>query len=252
METKNFKRVLVWELPVRIFHWLNFLCIIVLTVTGFIIADPPALLSNAEATNLNYFGTVRLIHFIAAYLFFFIMIMRIYWSFVGNQFASWRAFWPFKKKMWNNIVHVLKIDILLFNEKEEDLSKVSIGHNSVAVISYIVMFFIALISIFTGFALYSDMSEWWLPNLFNWIIPLFGGDFMVRTIHHIAMWAFILFAMVHVYLVFYHDWLEGRGEVSSMFGGYKFVRRKRFKKRIEIKNKGETLIVEEEEPLTES
>ncbi|NND78758.1 MAG: Ni/Fe-hydrogenase, b-type cytochrome subunit, partial [Maribacter sp.] len=166
METKNFKRVFVWELPVRIFHWTNVLCVVVLSVTGFIIADPPVLLSNAEATNLNYFGVIRLIHFITAYIFFFVMLMRIYWAFVGNQFASWKAFWPFKKKAWNNIVHVLKIDILLFNEEEEDLSKLSIGHNSVAALSYIAMFAIALISIFTGFALYSDMSEWWLPNLF--------------------------------------------------------------------------------------
>ena len=61
-------------------------------------------------------------------------------------------------------------------------------------------------------------------NYLHGLSPLFGGDFIVRTIHHIAMWVFIFFSLVHVYLVFYHDWLEGRGEVSSMFGGYKFVR----------------------------
>jgi Ni/Fe-hydrogenase 1 B-type cytochrome subunit len=198
-----------------------------------------------EASDLNMFGIVRFIHFTAAYIFFFNMIMRIYWSFVGNQFASWRAFWPFSIKMWNNFWHVLKIDILLFNEEEENLSNVSIGHNSVASLSYIVLFLLGVVQVFTGFALYSDMSGWWMPKLFGWVIPFFGGDFMVRTIHHIAMWGFILFSMVHVYLVFYHDWLEGRGEVSSMFGGYKFVRRIRIKKR-KIEEEGETLIVEEE------
>jgi Ni/Fe-hydrogenase 1 B-type cytochrome subunit len=245
METKNFKRVLVWELPVRFFHWVNVLSVIVLTVTGFIIANPPAILSNMEATDLYSFGIVRFIHFTAAYIFFFNMILRIYWAFVGNQFAHWKAFWPFSKKMWNNFWHVLKIDILLMNEDVEDLSNVSIGHNSVAAFSYLAMFFIALVSVFTGFALYADMSSWWLPDLFSWITPLFGGDFMVRTIHHITMWLFILFSLVHIYLVFYHDWLEGRGEVSSMFGGYKFVRRKRIKRR-KIEEEGEIFIVEEE------
>jgi Ni/Fe-hydrogenase 1 B-type cytochrome subunit len=234
METKNFKRVWVWELPVRIFHWINVLTIIVLTLTGFLIANPPALLSSAEATNLHSFGIVRFIHFTAAYIFFFNMILRVYWSFVGNQFASWRAFWPFSKKMWNNFWHVIKIDVFLLNEEKRDIKNISIGHNSVATASYIVMFFIAIIQVITGFALYADMSDWWLPKLFSWVIPLFGGDFMVRTIHHIAMWGFILFSMVHIYLVFYHDWLEGRGEVSSMFGGYKFVREDRIKKSIEI------------------
>ena len=237
METKNFKRVMVWEMPVRFFHWINVLSVVVLTVTGFIIANPPALHSSAEATNLHLFGMVRFIHFGAAYIFFFNMILRIYWSFVGNQFASWRAFWPFSKKMWNNFWHVLKIDIMLLNEDHPDVKNISIGHNSVAAFSYLALFVIALISIFTGFALYADTSSWWLPKLFSWVTPMFGGDFMVRTIHHIAMWGFILFTLVHVYLVFYHDWLDGRGEVSSMFGGYKFVRDDRMKKTLKTKKK---------------
>lgn len=237
METKNFKRVLVWELPVRIFHWVNVICVLTLTLSGFLIANPPALLSNAEATNLHSFGIVRYIHFVASYIFFFNIILRVYWSFVGNQFAHWRAFWPFTKKNWENFRHVLKIDILLMNEKKRELKNISIGHNSVATMSYITLFFIALISIFTGFALYADTSSWWLPKLFSWVTPLFGGDFMVRTIHHIAMWGFIFFTLVHVYLVFYHDWLEGRGEVSSMFGGYKFVSEERLKKAKEAEKK---------------
>ena len=244
---RNFKRVYVWELPVRIFHWLNVLSLTVLIVTGFIIANPPAILSNAEATNLQMFGLVRFIHFVAGYFFFFVMILRIYWAFVGNRFASWRAFWPFTKKNWNNFWHVMKIDVLLMNEKIEDVNKISIGHNSVAKISYIVMFLLAVVQVCTGFALYADLSEWWLPNLFTWVTPLFGGEFMVRTIHHIAMWLFIFFAMVHVYLVFYHDWLEGRGEVSSMFGGYKFVTDERLKTA-----KGELEVSEEKESLVPS
>ncbi len=230
METKNFKRVMVWEIPVRIFHWVNVLTIIVLTFTGFIIANPPALQSSAEATNLHSFGIVRFIHFGAAYIFFFNMILRLYWSFVGNKYANWRAFWPFNRKTWNNFWHVLKIDILLLNEEVPDVENISIGHNSVATLSYLAMLFIAILQVLTGFALYADTSGWWLPKLFSWVIPLFGGDFMVRSIHHTSMWLFILFTIVHVYLVFYHDWLEGRGEVSSMFGGYKFVREDRVKK----------------------
>lgn len=236
MKTYNFKRVMVWELPVRIFHWLNVLSIIVLTVTGFLIADPPALMSSQEATNLHFFGYIRFIHFVAAYVFFFVMIMRLYWIIVGNRFSSWRAFWPFRRTFWRNFWHVMKVDILLQNEKIEDVTKISIGHNSVAKLSYIAMFFIALIMVFTGFGLYADMSSWWLPKLFDWVVPFFGGDYLVRTIHHLSMWLFIFFTLVHVYLVLYHDWLEGRGEVSSMFGGYKFVRQDRLKKEDKVKD----------------
>lgn len=58
---------------------------------------------------------------------------------------------------------------------------------------------------------------------------LFGGDFNVRFIHHLTMWGFAIFIVIHVYLAMWHDWLEGRGEISSMFGGYKFVRKERVK-----------------------
>lgn len=223
MDARTFKRVYVWEIPVRIFHWINALSITILAVTGLIISNPPAILSNAEASQSYWFGTVRFIHFATAYIFFFNMILRIYWSFVGNRFASWRAFWPFSRKSWRNTLHVFKVDVFLANDKNPDVRNISIGHNSLAAFSYVMLFILALIQIFTGFGLYASNSGWWLPDLFAWVVPLFGGDFMVRTIHHISTWLFILFTLIHVYLVFYHDWLEGRGEVSSMFSGYKFV-----------------------------
>ena len=233
MRTKDFKRVYVWELPVRVFHWVNVLCIVILGATGFMIADPPPIMSTAEASESFWFGTIRAIHFGTAYVFFFNMLMRIYWSFVGNRFASWKQFLPFTKKAWYNFIHVIKIDVLLQNEKKFDLTNVSVGHNSVAAFSYLVLFFLALIQVFTGFGLYADNSGWWLPKLFAWVPDFLGGDFITRTIHHVTTWLFILFTLVHVYLVFYHDWLEGRGEVSSMFGGYKFVRDERVKEAVE-------------------
>ena len=241
MPSKNYKRLYVWELPVRIFHWINVLCITVLAITGFIIADPPAILSGAEASESYWFGTVRFIHFGTAYIFFFNMLLRIYWAFVGNRFAHWKAYLPFSQKMRKNILHVLRVDILLQHDKTEDVRNISVGHNAVAAISYVGLFVVALVQVITGFGLYAGMSGWWLADLFGWVVPLFGGDFMVRTIHHIATWAFILFTLIHVYLVFYHDWLEGRGEVSSMFGGYKFVQEERLTKE-EIKD----LIAQEE------
>lgn len=234
---KTFRRIYVWQLAVRVFHWLNVLAIIVLILTGFLIANPPALLIKADASELYMMGTTRLIHFLAAYLFLFVMILRLYWAIIGNRFARWTAFMPFNKKVWENIKHVLKIDILLMNEKVHDPQHISVGHNSIATISYLVMFFMALVQIFTGFGLYSDTSEFWLPNLFSWVNPMFGGDFATRQIHHISMWIFIFFTMVHIYLVFYHDWLEGRGEASSMISGYKFVGSGRVKGKKKSSNK---------------
>jgi Ni/Fe-hydrogenase 1 B-type cytochrome subunit len=37
------------------------------------------------------------------------------------------------------------------------------------------------------------------------------------------MWFFPVFIIIHVYLVAYHDYVEGRGILSSMVGGWKFI-----------------------------
>lgn len=225
--THEFKRVLVWELPVRISHWITALSVTILAITGFIIANPPAIMSNAEASEIYWFGTVRMIHFITGYIFLFNTIVRLYWAFKGNYYANWRAFIPYTKRAWQNVWHVLRIDILLQNEEEEVLKNISVGHNYVASISYLVLFVLVLVQIFTGFGLYAATSGWWLPQLFAWVPDLLGGDAPTRLIHHAATWLFIIFTLVHVYLVFYHDWLEGRGETSAMISGYKFVRKER-------------------------
>ena len=54
-------------------------------------------------------------------------------------------------------------------------------------------------------------------------MPLVGGDNNARHIHHILMWLFIIFAIIHIYLVFYHDYVERRGVTSSIIGGWKFI-----------------------------
>ena len=71
-------------LPARIYHWVNALCIV---IPGFIIADPPAILNASEAYFSYWFGVVRFIHFVAAFVFFFNFVFRLYWGFPGETAA---------------------------------------------------------------------------------------------------------------------------------------------------------------------
>lgn len=217
--TRKLVEMYVWELPVRFYHWINALCIVILCVTGFIIANPPAIMSGNEATFAYWFGNVRFIHFIAAFVFLFNFMFRIYWGFVGNRFASWKNFIPYRKSQWTEIFEVIKVDILQMKKKPVD----SIGHNALASVIYFGLFLAFLLQCLTGFGLYAQMSQAFLPKMFAWVVPLLGGDLAVRLIHHLLMWFFILFVLVHVYLVFYHDYIERRGVTSSMIGGWKFI-----------------------------
>ena len=219
MQNTLINRVYVWQLPVRFYHWINALAIAVLCTTGYFIGWPLALQTSGEASFSYWFGTIRFIHFVAAFTFFFNFIYRLYWGFVGNKYADWRNFILLKKSKWTEIKDVLAIDILQARTKPIE----SIGHNALAGLTYFITFLAFLFQCMTGFGMYAAMSHSWLPQMFAWVVPWMGGDFAVRQWHHMFMWFFIIFSMIHVYLVFYHDYVEGRGVTSSMVGGWKFI-----------------------------
>ena len=226
-ESPTFQRVYVWELPVRLYHWVNAICVLTLIVTGYIIGNPVNIAYADEAYQQYWFGTVRFIHFVTAFVFFFNFLARIYWGFVGNRFSSWRNFIPHNTRQFREISETLRTDIL----QTKAQGQISLGHNSLAGFIYFLSFLVFLFQAFTGFALYSSMSSSWLPQLCTWVIPLMGGEFAVRQWHHALMWFFIVFTIIHIYLVFYHDYVEGRGTTSSMAGGWKFEREDELKKR---------------------
>jgi Ni/Fe-hydrogenase 1 B-type cytochrome subunit len=157
---------------------------------------------------------------VTAFIYFFNHLVRIYWGFVGNRFAKWDNFIPVKKRQVQEVVETLRVDILQTQAK----GTISLGHNALAGFVYFLSFIVFLFQALTGFALYSGMSTSLLPGMFNWVVPLMGGDFAVRQWHHMGMWFFVVFVIIHVYLVFYHDYVEGRGTASSMVGGWKFER----------------------------
>jgi Ni/Fe-hydrogenase 1 B-type cytochrome subunit len=212
------RRVYVWELQVRFYHWINALMVLILCVTGYLIGNPPGIMSNMEASDQYLFGWIRFIHFVSAYIFVFNILFRLYWGFVGNKYARWDYFLPKGKKFFTEIFKVLRFDIFLGRGEHS-----SIGHNALAGLSYFVLMLFSFLQILTGFGLYTKTSEWWFGKLFAWVPGFFGGDFALRNWHHSAMWFFVIFTIIHVYLVFYHDYLEGRGEISSMGGGWKFI-----------------------------
>jgi Ni/Fe-hydrogenase 1 B-type cytochrome subunit len=214
-------RVYVWEFPVRLFHWVNFLCVTVLCVTGYMIGHPVAIQFAGEASKQYWFGTMRFFHFTAAYLWVIVAGLRIYWGFVGNRYVRFRNFLPLQKEQWKEIGAVMSMDILQVWKG----ATFSVGHNALAGLAYVIGFVAFLIQSLIGFGMYAAMSQSRFPRLFAWVVPLFGGDHSARLLHHSMVWFFVVFAVVHVYLSAYHDYVEATGTISSMIGGWKFLRK---------------------------
>lgn len=219
----DYKRVYVWEQPVRWFHWINALCVIVLGVTGYLIAHPPAFMNADEATFSFWFGKLRFAHFLTAYLLVANFLFRLYWASVGNKYTHWRNFFPLTRPQLRQFWAVLKVDVCQCSDEVVH----TLGHNSVAYFTYMGTGLLTVFQVCSGFALYAPMSEAWFPHLFDWMVPLFGSEQNLRLFHYGVLWFFIVFTVVHIYLVFYHDYVEGHGVLSSMVGGWKFMEQKK-------------------------
>ncbi len=219
----TYKRFYIWEFPVRVFHWVNFITVVGLVITGFLIANPPAILSELEASQQFWFGYIRMIHFILGYVLFWNLVFRIYWGFVGNEYVRWKNINPLKKEKRRELMQILKVDIFL--AKADEIP--SVGHNPLAVISYGLFIVILILQMATGFAYYAQMSSALLPKFFVWIKFFFGNDYNLKFTHHLLTWFFIIFAMIHIYIASYHDYVEGRGIISSMISGWKFIQKKK-------------------------
>ena len=209
----------VWEWPVRITHWVIFFCIIVLSITGLYIGSPVTL---AQSATQYAMGWIRFIHFVAGYVFAIAVASRIYWMFVGNEYANWRSFVP---SFFANGRRNMKETFLFYIFLRREPPHVT-GHNALAGSAYLLVFILYVIMIFTGFALYSQYApQSVIHSLFGWVFALSGNQ-GIRLAHHFIMWLLIAFAIHHVYSAWLMDVKEKNGVISSMFGGYKSVREK--------------------------
>ena len=108
----EYRRVYVWELPVRTYHWINAIALTLLCVTGYMIGHPVRIAYASEAYQQYWFGWVRFLHFASAWVYVFNFLARLYWGFVGNKYAKWTNFFPVTKKQQQEIVDVVKTDVL--------------------------------------------------------------------------------------------------------------------------------------------
>jgi Ni/Fe-hydrogenase 1 B-type cytochrome subunit len=97
------------------------------------------------------------------------------------------------------------------------------GHNRLQGLAYVAIVLVMLFQVFTGFGMYTAMSGAWIPKAFAWVVPLLGGDMVVRQWHHLALWAFMVFLVIHLYLVFLNDRQDRQGLFSSIMTGWKVI-----------------------------
>jgi Ni/Fe-hydrogenase 1 B-type cytochrome subunit len=201
-------------------HWAAAVSIVVLVVTGFYIGKP-YFITGGEASAHYLMGWMRFLHFTAAGVLVATAIIRLYWLFAGNQFERWRALFPVWRQDWVNLVKQVKFYFMIQPERAPHY----LGHNPLQQFSYTGLYLLAGAQVVTGFAMYgqSRPGGFWY-TLFGWVVPLLGGIQVVHFVHHVLMWAFLIFIPIHIYLALRADLLERTGTISSIISGGRFVR----------------------------
>ncbi len=221
-DARTLKAVYVYEAPLRLWHWINALCITVLVATGLLIAYPlPSV--PGEASDNFLMGYIRFAHFVAGYVMAVGWAVRIYWAFVGNSHAHQIFILPFWSRQWWSEV-LFELRWYLFIEKAP---KKYIGHNPLAQLA---MFFLFTLGTFfmicTGFALYGEGAQAgsWSARMFGWVIPLIGDSQQVHSLHHLGMWVIVTFVIVHVYAATREDIVSRQSIISTMVSGWRMFK----------------------------
>ena len=212
-------RVYVWQLPVRITHWLIAGTIVVLSVTGLYIGTPFIIVPGPAGRSF-VMGWMKVIHSYAAIVFMCAVLARVIWMFTGNKYARWDKFIPIYRTHQRGM-----LPTVLFYSFFRNQPPGYVGHNPLAGSAYALVFGLYFLAIGTGLVMWSasNAAPGSLLGWFATLAPLFGGLQMARWIHHIVMWLLLGFAVHHVYSSILVAHVEKMGVIDSIIAGYKWV-----------------------------
>ncbi len=205
-----------WSLAIRLNHWAMACSIFILIVTGFYIATPFTI-GQGETVDKFFMGHVRFVHLLFGVILVFLFIWRIYLALFSRFHADWKDFLAFTNI--KNFIHQIKFYLLV--TKEGPQYKTLYG--PLQSLAYLGLLFMVFVICVTGLILMGAGYDAGFSSVAYTILrpveTLLGGLAMVRTIHHIFTWFFILFIVVHIYMAFWYDFVLKKGTVSSMISG---------------------------------
>ena len=87
---------------------------------------------------------------------------------------------------------------------------------------YISLIVISLTGLILYIHVYHDGLGGFLFDILRPIEVLMGGLAVVREVHHIFMWIFLILLPIHIYLVVFNSIYGKKGDMDSIISGYKW------------------------------
>jgi cytochrome b len=145
-------RVLVWDAPVRIFHWLMVLCF-----AGAWI--------SAESERW------RLLHATLGYTIAGLIAFRVVWGVVGTKHARFA-----------NFVRAPAAVLRYLNSLVRGQPEHHAGHNPAGALAIVGLLGVAAVVVLSGWATYNDVAKHWFEELHEGA----AGVFMALVVLHLA------------------------------------------------------------------
>ena len=153
-------RILVWDIPTRIFHWLLVLCFAVAYLT-----------SESERWQLW--------HVTAGYTFGALLLFRLVWGVVGSRYAR---FSQFVRGPRNVLIYMGS----LLSSKPDHYT----GHNPAGAWAILGILGLGLLTVLTGWASFNDYGDWigelheGIVNVLLLIIAIHIAGVLVSSLLH--------------------------------------------------------------------
>jgi Ni/Fe-hydrogenase 1 B-type cytochrome subunit len=138
MSDTNLQEYKAWDVPTRVFHWVNFTTVICLIFMGLIMLFKKELgISGIDAK-----VGLKEVHVIIGYIFVLNLTWRFIWGFTGNKYARWSTTFPRK-----GFVSVLGDYV---RAKKSGDAEQYIGHNPMGRLAVLFIYLLLLTMAVTG------------------------------------------------------------------------------------------------------
>ena len=184
---RSAKTLLVWDLPVRIFHWSMVLVVGIAAITGFL----------APTWWLD-------IHVIAGYALTTLLVFRLIWGFTGSRYSQFKSFPLAISGAFQHLRELMRFT-----------SHPVIGHNPVGA-WVIVMLLTALIGLVISGVVTLGGQEKLGPLAF---VTSFDFGVTALSLHEIAAWILVALVSTHFLGVITEQRLFKHPVIAAMFSG---------------------------------
>lgn len=184
---RDMKKIIrVWDLPVRVFHWLLVLCI------------------SGSLISVNLGGNAIEWHAYFGYTVLTLLIFRIIWGFIGSTHARFASFLPSREK--------------IFSYLQGKAPRV-LGHNPLGALSVFALMIVLSVQVFTG--LFVDDEITFQGPLAKYVSNSLVS--ILSEIHESNSVLIYTFIAIHIAAIIYYQKFKGEDLIKPMISGDKEI-----------------------------